>query len=88
MAKLQNIEVLQCVAEAIAPQSAYIAQEVRVRRRAQYAGRVSAAEILRRLRLLESNGLIVRTGGPNGFYGYSWSITEAGRLALAQEAEG
>jgi DNA-binding HxlR family transcriptional regulator len=39
--------------------------------------------MLRRLRELERDGLLVCTGGPDGYYGYSWRITEAGHASLA-----
>lgn len=40
--------------------------------------------ILRRLRQLEQRGLLTCVGGPDGYYGFEWLITEAGHEVLAK----
>lgn len=44
-----------------------------------------SAPVRRALRRLEREGLVKEVGGPTGYYGYEWEITEAGKKALAEE---
>jgi hypothetical protein len=83
------IVVLRAVDSAVSPQSAYIANvvdKVQVHRVQVAAGGKGHSPrrgiILARLRLLEEAGFLQCTGGPNGYYGYSWAITPDGRAAL------
>lgn len=91
--RLTTLEVLEAIPKAAAPWSGYIADQIirshNARVRAGGVGhppRVSL--ILSRLRDLEGRGLIKCTGGPKGYYGYIWEITDAGRLALAEAERG
>lgn len=91
MGKLTKAQVLKAVSTAVRPRSVYINNEVHQAHWAHVvAGGIghppTAALILRRLRALEIDGLVECVGGPDGIYGFEWSITAAGRLAL--EAEG
>lgn len=68
--------------------SGYIADEVRQQhakaiRSGASGHEPSRALILRRLQALAAKGLLERSDGTNGYYGYYWSLTDAGRAALA-----
>lgn len=86
--RLTKLHVLAAVARALAPKSAYIAIELH-RAHIEHVGVVGKGHpprrglILSRLRSLEADGMLECTGGPDGYYGYSWRITDAGRAALA-----
>lgn len=86
--KLTEAQVLEAVAKACSPRSLYIGDVI-----ARSHGRFvldggkghppAVGLILRRLRALENSGLLECVGGPDGYYGFEWRITEAGRSALA-----
>ncbi|RVC47603.1 hypothetical protein EN781_00255 [Mesorhizobium sp. M4A.F.Ca.ET.090.04.2.1] len=89
--KLPGIEVLAAVATAVSPRGAYINDQVqRAHAKAVKAGAIghppSTGLVLRRLRSLEKRGLIECVGGPDGYYGFEWRITDAGRAELARRA--
>ncbi len=90
MAKLTEHEVLVALDKAVSPASAYVIDELNQTHHARIkAGGTgfppSRGLVLRRLRSLESGGKIECRGGPDGYYGYKWRITDTGRAAL-QEA--
>lgn len=87
MAKLTKEDVLLAVRSACSPDSAYINDEVQKMHRAHvasggtgHAPRVSL--VLSRLNALAADGLLEKSQFTNGYYGYRWTITPAGRLAL------
>lgn len=84
--------VLQAVAKAISPDSTYINEQVQ----RMHADHISAGGkgfsprtdlVLARLNALASDGLLIKSRFPNGYYGYRWTITPAGRAALNGGAE-
>jgi hypothetical protein len=84
--------VLACVANAAGGQSAYIGdQALREHKRWVSTGGKGfpprSSLILARLRGLERDGLIKCVGGPDGYYGFTWHLTDAGRAALKQGGE-
>lgn len=88
--KLTKAQVLKAVSTAVLPRSGYINDEIHKAHQAHVAaGGIghppTTALVLRRLRALERDGLISCVGGPDGFYGFEWTITEAGRRALENE---
>lgn len=87
--KLAKESVLEAVAKAISPWSIYIGEEVNKAHRASVAAGnkghpPKAALILRRLNQLAESGLLEKSTLTNGYYGYQWTITPAGRGALAR----
>lgn len=91
MWKLTDAQVLVALDKAISPKSAYVAAEVDQMHLAHiraggkgFSPRRSL--ILSRLRSLERDGKIECRGGPDGYYGYTWRITDAGRDALAHSS--
>ncbi|QUS39516.1 hypothetical protein RPMA_12240 [Tardiphaga alba] len=69
--------------------SGYIADEVRQRHaKAVRAGAVGQEPrrslILRRLQGLAAKGLLARSDGTNGYYGYYWTLTPAGQACDGQ----
>lgn len=79
--------VLRCVAKAVSPDSIYINDEVCREHSAHvkaggtgHAPRTSL--VLRRLRSLAAKGFLEESRFTSGYYGYKWTITEAGREAL------
>lgn len=87
MAKLTKDEVLMAVSKAFSPDSIYIIDQVqRQHAEAVRAGAIghapSNALVLRRLKALAVDGLLLQSDGTNGYYGYRWDITAAGRTAL------
>lgn len=79
--------VLQAVKDAIVPRSLYIHDQMRL----QHGQHVlnggkghppTNAVILRRLRSLQADGLLECIGGPDGYYGFEWRITDLGQAAL------
>ncbi|MGB6087750.1 hypothetical protein [Parvibaculum sp.] len=90
--KLTKAQVLRCVDSAVSPDSAYINDEVQKMHRANIASggightpRVGL--VLARLNSLAADGLLEKSAFTNGYYGYRWTITPAGRSALTQEGE-
>lgn len=84
--ELTDMEVLQAVANAVAPWSNYIGDEVR--RKRNFGHPVPAARILRRLRKLAKDGLVEqRSKVPDGYYGFYWQLTDAGIAALEAQRE-
>lgn len=84
-------EALLAVSKAVSPDSIYILDEVRkMHAKAVAAGAIGHAPtralVLRRLKTLASNGLLTQSATTNGYYGYRWDITEAGRKFLAGAA--
>lgn len=82
-------DVLVAAKKAISCRSAYIIDELNrmhsARIRAGGTGHPPKSDVvLRRLRQLERSGLAECVGGPDGFYGYSWTITPSGHDRLAQ----
>lgn len=90
---LTDTQVLVALDKAVSPKSAYVASEIDKAHLAHiraggkgFAPRRSL--ILRRLRALERDGKIECRGGPDGYYGYTWRITDAGRSTLANHMKG
>jgi hypothetical protein len=91
MAKLTKSDVLTAVAKAVRPDSIYIIDQVQRQHdaavRAGGSGHApTSALVLRRLKALAADGLLMQSAGTNGYYGYRWDITDAGRAALAEAA--
>lgn len=89
MAKLTKEDVLAAVKKACSPDSIYIIDEVqRAHDRAVRAGAIgrapTSALVLRRLKALAADGMLVQSSSTNGYYGYRWDITEAGLAALRE----
>lgn len=90
MTRLTEEDVLLAVKQAAAPRSGYIGDVIQ--RRHAFAARGGAiaghpptrAIILRRLRSLEKSGLLKCIGGPDGMYGFEWSITKAGHMVISE----
>lgn len=76
---LTREEVLKAIPRANHPMSIYIADQIWRDRKIP----VKAPILLRRLKQLESDGLVTRSRFPTGYYGYLWELTEAGRAFLA-----
>lgn len=79
--------VLRCVTRAVSPYSTYINDEVRREHSRHVAaggtGHVPRTSlVLRRLRSLAAKGFLEESRFADGYYGYKWTITEAGREAL------
>lgn len=91
--KLTEAQVLTAVANAASPNSGYINDYLcREHSLAVAAGGKghppTSSLVLRRLRSLESGGLIEVVGRyPYGSYGFTWRITPAGRRALSEGSE-
>lgn len=90
--QLSKDMVLLAVSKAISPDSAYINDEVSKMHRAHvgaggtgHAPRVGL--VLARLKALAADGLLEKSGFPNGYYGYRWELTAAGRSALTKEKQ-
>jgi hypothetical protein len=88
MAKLTEQEVLIALDKACSPASAYVIDELNQAHHARIkAGGTGfpphRGVVLNRLRSLERSGKIECRGGPDGYYGYKWRITDAGRVVLA-----
>ena len=86
---LSKEDVLIAAKKAISCKSAYIGDEVNrihaARVRAGGSGHApQSGLVLRRLRQLCRDGMMECTGGPDGFYGFSWSITPAGHAKLSE----
>lgn len=89
MAKLSKMDVLAAVKKACSPYSMYIIDEVRrTHDQAVMAGATGhvpkSALVLRRLKELAADGVLVQSSCANGYYGYRWEITESGRAALKE----
>ncbi|QIG68664.1 hypothetical protein EVB67_014 [Rhizobium phage RHph_TM3_3_14B] len=87
MVNLTCEDTLLAVSKAVSPDSIYIINEVhRMHRKAVAAGAVghapTSALVLRRLKTLASHGLLVQSKSTNGYYGYRWEMTDAGRKHL------
>ncbi|RWO18178.1 MAG: hypothetical protein EOS08_25480 [Mesorhizobium sp.] len=87
MSAISERDVLSAVAAAASPRSAYIGDEVqKMHAKAVKAGgkghTPTTVLILRRLRSLEKFGFLECVGGPDGYYGFEWRITDAGRKEL------
>lgn len=83
------IEVLAAIPRAAGPWSNYIIDQLQrdhnKRVAAGGAGHPpSSALVLRRLKKLQTMGLVTRSQFTNGYYGYRWDITGAGLAALAK----
>lgn len=79
--------VLNAVARAVSPQSIYINEELdRIHIRSIYQGGtghpVKPSRSLAWLKKLEKKGYLIRSAGPDGYYGFTWAITEAGKAAM------
>lgn len=88
MSKLTKLEVLVAVDRAISPWSNYIGDQVHRAHKARVeSGGVghspTAALILRRLNELASDGMLLKSKFTQGYYGYRWDITPAGRSLLS-----
>jgi len=84
--------VLLAVDRAISPDSNYINDQVQ----RMHAAHVRSGGkgfpprtdlVLARLNALVADGKLTKSKFTNGYYGYSWSITDAGRSALAKEGK-
>lgn len=80
--------VLLAVQRAISPDSTYINDQVQRMHRDHvksggkgYPPRTDL--VLSRLNALAKDGLLEKSTYTNGYYGYHWTITPAGRLALS-----
>ena len=85
--------VLQAVSRAISPDSNYIGDQVsRMHRAHVSAGGIGypprTSLVLSRLNALAADGLLNKSDFTNGYYGYRWDITPAGRAALRNHEEG
>lgn len=85
--KLTKDMVLLAVANACSPDSAYINDEVSKMHRAHvrsggkgFPPRTSL--VLARLNSLAADGLLTKSRFTNGYYGYHWGFTPAGRATL------
>jgi len=74
-------ETLLAVSRACSPDSVYIIQEVE-RSFGVSGGNQIRKLIRRRLQTLADEGLLIRSQFTNGYYGYRWDITDAGRKFL------
>lgn len=76
--KLDNHDrlILKAVVRAVAPRSAYIAHEVD----RLIIPHMRRDRILRKLRRLEKTGLLECVGGPDGYYGFTWKLTDEGKI--------
>lgn len=70
--------VLSAVDKACNPSTNYIRDQLRRENQTGF----SPALVLSRLKALEADKLLTRSRYPNGYYGYTWKFTEAGRAAL------
>ncbi len=91
MANLTCDDVLLAVSKAVSPDSIYIINEVqKMHAKAVAAGAVghapTSALVLRRLKTLAGHGLLVQSKFTNGYYGYRWDMTDAGRKFLEPAA--
>jgi len=87
---LTKDRVLLAVSKACSPDSAYINDEVhRMHRDDVKAGGKGqpprTSLVLSRLNALVADGMLQRSLLPNGYYGYRWTITHAGRAALGAQ---
>lgn len=83
MAKLTESQVMEAVRDAVMPYSAYINDVILSRHARAGVGHPPRSSLtLRRLRALERKGLVKCMAGPDGLYGYLWSLTNAGRAIL------
>jgi hypothetical protein len=84
-----KIDVLRAVSTAILPRSVYINNEIH----RWHAGQVASwgmgghpptsSFVLRRLKQLVDDGYLVQSQFSDGLYGYTWTITDAGKARLA-----
>lgn len=79
--------VLRAMQTAAAPWGGYIVDDLRRRQRAAVSDGATghppkASQVLRRCRALEAKGLIECEGGPFGYYGFHWKLTQAGKDRL------
>ncbi len=85
--------VLLAVSKAVSPDSAYINDEVQKMhhdfvRRGGKGFPPRADLVLARLNALAAKGFLEKSTFTNGYYGYRWRITSAGRAALSSGKEG
>lgn len=85
--KLTKEMVLLAVKKAVSPDSAYVNDEVqKMHRDHVYAGGKGfpprTSLVLARLNALAADGMLEKSRFTNGYYGYRWTITPAGRAAL------
>jgi hypothetical protein len=89
MAKLTEMDVLKAMPRSAAMWTGYIVDQLRrdhnisVRDGKLTGHPPRSGLVLTRLRALEAKNLIKCTGGPNGYYGFTWDMLPAGRAALA-----
>lgn len=88
--KPSKIDVLRAVTTAVQPRSAYINDEMQRWHREMVArGHTghgpSSAFVLRRLRECVAEGWLEQSQFPDGMYGYTWTITDAGRARLERD---
>lgn len=85
--KLTKAMALKAVTTACAPYSAYIHDEVRKMHRVHVRDGGTGfcpktGLLLARLNSLAADGMLIRSGFPDGYYGYHWTITAEGREAV------
>jgi hypothetical protein len=81
--RLPKTVVLNAVRSACSPWSAYINDEVQRWHAKNGTGHTPTSQlILRRLRSLVADGHLTQSPLRRGYYGFRWTITEAGKAAL------
>lgn len=88
--KPSKLDVLRAVTTACSPRSAYINDQIQ-RWHAQMVAKghsghpPTSAFVLRRLRECVKEGWLEQSRFTDGAYGYTWTITDAGRARLERE---
>lgn len=86
--KLNGMMVLRAVKSACSPKSAYIADELRKVQRSHVENLgctghpPTTAQVKRELEKLTHDGFLVKSRFSEGYYGFTWTLTEAGNDAL------
>ena len=91
--RLTKEMVLVAVSRAVSPDSNYIGDQVsRIHRAHVSAGGIGypprTSLVLSRLNALAADGLLNKSAFTNGYYGYRWEFTPAGRAALRNHEAG
>ncbi len=86
--RLDGMTVLRCVRKAVAPKSAYIGDELRKAQREHVRNGgtghpPTSAQVKRALEKLAHDGFLTRSRFSEGYYGFTWILTQAGKDALA-----
>ncbi|NTI22405.1 hypothetical protein G6M87_11095 [Rhizobium rhizogenes] len=87
--KPSQIDILRAVSTAVRPQSVYINNEIQRWHAAQVSKwgmkghPPSSSFVLHRLRHLVAAGYLIQSQFSDGLYGYTWTITDAGKARLA-----